>query len=540
MNPEPMSILIRNGWVVDGTGNPAQLTDVLIEKDRIADLGSLPGARAETTIDASGRIVCPGLIDCHSHTDWTLFSNPDRQSTIRQGVTTEIVGNCGFSLAPLSDLSRDQCQGLLRQFAYEGPAAWTSFADYLQAISRMGTAANLAHFVGHSAIRAAAGLVVSTRAATSEQMQTMQASVQEALEAGALGLSTGLEYDPGRLASTAEIMALTTIVGRQGGVYASHIRNYDADILPAVDEFVSIVRQSKVRGQLSHLNVRDNTGAPEGAWHRAVDRLIQARDSGLDIQTDCVGFGDGIGKLASILPPWVLAHGPEQASQQMRDPQVRSRLRGECDRYWRFLHRGDWHRVRLVQDSPFPDIAGKHFDEIAALWGKDPWDCYFDIMAAAGSGLDDLIAVGLLFSEAHVAEMVAHPLFALESDIVSSDLESPLREKLPFKASYAGMIHFLTQHVRRNKTLRLEEAIRKMTSMPAAHFGLQDRGVIRKGAFADVVVFDYQNLEDGATDEQPLAYARGVEEVIVNGRPVIRDAKPTGARPGRNLLRDPG
>lgn len=535
-----MSIIIRNGWVVDGTGSPAVRKDVLIERDRIAAVERLPGARADTSIDAAGRIVCPGLIDCHSHTDWTLFSNPDRQSTIRQGVTTEIVGNCGFSMAPLSDISRSRCQGLLRQFAYEGPASWSSFAGYLQTISEMTTAANLAHFVGHCAIRAAVGLTVPGQEASSEQMQTMRTYVKEALEAGALGLSTGLEYDPGRLATTAEINALTAIVGEHGGVYASHIRNYDADILPAVDEFVAIVRQSKARGQLSHLNVRDNTGAPERAWNRAVDALIRARDSGLDIQTDCVGFGNGIGKLASILPPWVMAGGAGQAARRMREPGVRSRLRRECDRYWRFLHRGEWHRVRLVQKWPFPDIAGKRFDEIAELWGKDPWDCYFDIMEAAGSSLDELIAVGQLFGEAHVAEMVAHPLFALESDMVSSDLESPLREKLPFKASYAGMIHFLTHHVRRNKTLHLEEAIRKMTSMPAAHFGLRDRGVLRKGAFADVVVFDYENLENGATDDQPLAYARGVEQVIVNGQLVISNAEPTGERPGRNLLRDSG
>jgi N-acyl-D-amino-acid deacylase len=459
------------------------------------------------------------------------------QSSVRQGVTTEIVGNCGFSMAPLSDFSRKQYEGMLKDFAYEGSVPWTSFGEYLDTVTQMKTSANLAWFVGHSTIRAAVGIATLSNEVTADQLQIMEDHVREAMDAGALGLSTGLEYEPGRLASTAEVVQLAQIAASYGGMYASHIRNYDEDLQPAVEEFIRIVRQSKTRGQLSHLNVRENTGAPEGAWQRAVDTLEQARKNGLELQTDCVGYEDGIGMPASILPPWVRAGGPQKTSQRLKDPAVRKRLRTECDRYWRFIHRGEWHRVRMVQKEPFPEIAGKNFREIAALWNKDPWDCYFDILVAAGAGMDGLIAVGLLFTEAHVAEMVSHPLFSLEADIVSSDLHSPLREKLPFKASYAGMIHFLTCHVRQKNTLRLEEAVRKMTSMPATHFGLLDRGLLRKGYFADVAVFDFEKLDDGATDSQPLAYAKGVEYVIVNGRLVIDDSEHTDACPGRNLLR---
>jgi N-acyl-D-amino-acid deacylase len=532
-----MDILIRNGWIADGTGNPLYSADVMIEDDCIVAVERLPEAQAARIIDASGKIVCPGFIDCHSHTDWTIHTNPTMQSTIRQGVTTEIVGNCGFSMAPLSDISRNHYEGILKYFAYEQPATWSSFAEYLNTVAQMKTAANLAWFVGHSAIRAAVGVATPSNEVTVDQMKAMEDYVKEAMFAGALGLSTGLEYEPGRLASTDEVSQLARIAGAYGGMYASHIRNYDEHLQSAVEEFVQIVRESKTRGQLSHLNVRENTGAPQGAWGRAVDTLAQAREKGLELLTDCVGYENGIGKLASILPPWVLEGGPEQASQRMKDPAVRKRLRKECDRYWRFIHRGEWHRVRIAQERPFPEIVGKNFDEIAELWNKDPWDCYFDIMVAAGAGMDDLIAVGMLFTEAHVAEMVSHPLFCLEADIVSSDLDSPLRDKLPFKASYAGMIHFLTCHARQRNTLRLEDAIRKMTSMPATHFGLRDRGLLRKGYFADVVVFDYEKLDDGATDAQPLAYAKGVEHVIVNGRFVIDDSECTDARPGRNLLR---
>jgi N-acyl-D-amino-acid deacylase len=532
-----MDILIRNGWISDGTGNPLYPADVMIEDDRIVAVERLPEAQAARIIDAREKIVCPGFIDCHSHTDWTIHTNPTMQSTVRQGVTTEIVGNCGFSMAPLSDISRNHYEGILKYFAYEQPATWSSFAEYLNTVAQMKTAANLAWFVGHSAIRAAVGVATPSNEVTVDQMNAMEDYVREAMDAGALGLSTGLEYEPGRLASTAEVIQLAKVAGAYGGMYASHIRNYDEDLQSAVEEFVQIVRESKTRGQLSHLNVRENTGAPQGAWGRAVETLAQVREKGLELQTDCVGYENGIGKLASILPPWALAEGPEQASRRLKDPAVRKRLRKECDRYWRFIHRGEWHRVRIVQKEPFPEIIGKNFNEIAELWNKDPWDCYFDIMVAAGASMDDLIAVGMLFTEAHVAEMVSHPLFSLESDIVSSDLDSPLREKLPFKASYAGMIHFLTCHARQKNTLRLEDAIRKMTSMPATHFGLRNRGLLRKGYFADVVVLDYNKLDDGATDEQPLAYAKGVEHVIVNGRFVIDDSEHTDACPGRNLLR---
>ncbi len=532
-----MGILIRNGWLADGTGNPIYPADVMIEGDRIVALEHLPKAKAEHIIDAKGKVVCPGFIDCHSHTDWTIHTNPEMQSTVRQGVTTEIIGNCGFSMAPLSDNSRINAQETLQQFAYSGPVNWSSFADYLDEVAQMKTAENLAYFVGHNAIRTAVGATMPSSEVTADQMTAMENHVREAMNAGALGISTGLEYEPGRQASTDEIKQLVKIVGEYDGMYASHIRNYDEHIQPAVDEFVQIVKHCGIKGQLSHLNVRVNTNAPQGAWHRAVDTLEHARENGFDIQTDCVGYAEGIGKLSAILPPWVLEDGPEQAAMRLKDATVRKRLRTECDRYWRFIHNGDWFRVTMVQDKPFPDIVGKNFEEIAELWNKDPWECYFDIMAAAGAGMDDLIAVSLMFTEPHVTEMVGHPLFSLETDFISSDLNSPLWKALPFKASYGGMIHFLTCHVRERKTLRLEDAIRKMTSMPASHFGLRDRGLLCKGYFADVAVLDFANLDEGASDLPPFEYAKGVEHVIVNGTLVIDHSEHTGARPGRNLLR---
>lgn len=529
-----LDIVIRNGWVVDGTGNPARRADVAIQGDRIVDVGHLPAATAARTIDATGKIVCPGFVDAHSHTDWSIHANPTVESTIRQGVTTEIVGNCGHTNAPVTDRSRDWVAGRLRLYGYEGPVTWSSFGEYLETVEQVGTSCNLAWFVGHNSLRAAAGVTGPT--ATADQIRAMEHMLREAMEAGALGLSTGLEFDPGRSAPTEEIVHLNRIVGEYDGYYTSHIRNRDAHLQEAVEEFLDIARQGGTRAEISHLNVRHNSGAAVGAWQQAVETIEQARRDGLDVLADTTPFLDGLGLMAGILPPWIFAEGPARAAELLRDPAVRARLRTECDRYWRFIHRGEWHRVRLLQ-SEYPELRGKNFVEIAELWGKDPWDCYFDILANAGAKMASLNVIGLLFTEEHMAEMISHPLFNLAVDTFSSRIDGPLAEQMRHPLSYAGMVHYLTHHVREKRTLRLEEAIRKMTSMPATHFQLRDRGLVRPNYFADLVVFDFDRLDDVSTVEQPLAYVRGVDFVLVNGTVVVENGAHTGARPGRNLRR---
>jgi N-acyl-D-amino-acid deacylase len=265
--------------------------------------------------------------------------------------------------------------------------------------------------------------------------------------------------------------------------------------------------------------------------------MEQSRREGLDVLADMTPLCEGIGLLAGVLPPWLRAAGPEQATAMLRDPTTRQRLRGECDRYWRFLHRGEWHRVRLQASAQFPELNGLTFPEIAALWRKDEWECLFDILAAAGAEMDDVTGVAVLFTAEHVAEMAAHPLFCFAVDGYTSRIDGPLAQRTKHPLSYAGMVHYLTYHVRERRTVPLEEAIRKMTSLPATRFGFTDRGVVRPGARADLVVLDYGQLEDGSTPEQPLAYCRGVEHVLVNGVSVVENGDHTGARPGRVLRR---
>ena len=533
-------ILIRGGWLVDGTGNPVYRADVGISGGRIVALGRLEGADAAQCIDATGLLVSPGFIDCHSHTDWSIHANPLAQSTIRQGVTTEIVGNCGYSSAPLHGASRGTVTSRLRTHVYQGPCNWTTFAEYLDAIRALGTSCNLGFLVGHNALREAAGIEGAQGSAA--QHERLEALTREALEAGALGMSTGLEFEPGRLAPTEELVRLGRVLGEYDALYASHIRNRDAHLQAAIEEFVTIVRAGNegggfLRGEVSHLNVRYGSGAPEGGWERAVETVQRARDEGLDVLADTTPYADGIGQLAAILPPWVKEGGAASTAARLRDPAVRARLRGDCDRYWRFIHRGEWGRVRMARNALFPELSGLSFPEIAALRGCDEWDCCFDILAAHGERLDSLFVIGAIKADDLLVKMATHPLYSLASDGYSSSTDPTFRIPCAHPIHYAGMLHYLTHYVRDRGVLRLEDAVRKMTSMPATHFGLADRGLLTPGYWADVVVFDLAALEEVSTIERPEAYVRGVQHVLVNGTPVVSAGAHTGARSGRVLLR---
>ncbi|MET0772672.1 MAG: amidohydrolase family protein [Candidatus Limnocylindrales bacterium] len=529
-----LDILITGGWVVDGTGNPARRADLAIEGDTIAEVGRISGGVAARVIDATGMHVMPGFIDAHSHSDWTLLSNPTAESAVRQGVTTEIVGNCGVSLAPVSSHSLAAATKLLRTYAYDGEVGWRSYAEYLETVASMGMSINYAYLVGHTAIRTAAG---ATGADVDEpQLRAMEALLAEAMESGALGMSTGLELE-GKHAPEIEVTRLARVLRRYDAMYVSHIRNRDAHLQAAMDEFMRYAIEAGGRAQVSHLNVRANTGAPDGGWEQAVATIERARADGLDVLTDTISMTRGIGLMAGILPPDFVADGPVVAAARLGDPAVRRHLRTECDRYWRFIHRGEWHRVRLLASPQFPELNGLSFPEIAARRGGDEWDAFFDILAAAGPDMPKLIMYAELYSEEHLAAMVSHPLFMLAVDAMNSTVDPPLADMTGQPLVYAGQITYLTHHVLETGLLRLEEAVRKMTSMPAGHFGLRGRGLLQPGCAADVVVLDLERLRAPSTILAPAVYAEGVRDVLVNGVPVLDGGDHTGSRPGRTITR---
>ncbi|MBE1584355.1 amidohydrolase family protein [Nonomuraea angiospora] len=517
-------LLIKNGTVVDGSGAEPYPADVGLRADKIASVR--PGLDgAAITIDATGMLVAPGLIDPHSHTDWSILGNRDAQSTIRQGVTTEVVGNCGVTYAPLTDVNAEGAATALRAYGYEGEADWRAFGELLERVHDRGqgggTAQNLAWFVGHTALRNSGD---ATR------------HLEEALDAGALGMTSGLEYGSGRDATTAELLDLARIVGRRGGMYASHIRNRDAGLAAAVDEFFQVARADDgLRAQLSHLNVRHNTGADPGAWERAVERLATERERGLDVLADMTPYPDGIGLAVGLLPDWLLAGGAEEAARRLGDREAMARLRGECDRYWRFVHRGEWDRVTLATSPATPELEGKTFPDIAHELGMDEWDCFFHILRAAGPDMFAVQFIGRLFTGEHVAEAVAHPLFCLGVDGFSSRLDGPLAARTQHPLFFSGHLHYLAHHVQRQRTLSLAEAIHKMTAMVADHFGLAGRGRIAEGAWADLAVFDPAGLARLDTFQMPDRYPDCVPYVLVNGALVVDSGMHLGTRAGRQL-----
>jgi N-acyl-D-amino-acid deacylase len=526
-------LVIENGVVIDGSGRPRERGDVAVNGSRIVGVGRIGEAGALRRLDVSGLVVTPGFVDPHSHTDFTVHANRTAESTIRQGVTTEIVGNCGITNAPVSSVSRGSVEDSLAIYGYDGPATWTSFGDYLQDVESGGISQNLAWLVGHSTVRAAAG--TRGELPTAEELVTMEGYVEEAMDAGALGISTGLEFREGRLATSEEIVSLATIVGRHDGYYASHIRNRDAAILAAVDEFLQAVEKSGVRGQISHLNVRYDTGALEGAWADAVARMEQARARGLDVQADMTPFRHGMGDMAGILPPWLLADGPKQAAELLGDREVRRRAADDSDRYWRFVHKGQWHRVSLHHSQQFPEYDGLAFPEIAARRGTDEWNCFFDILEAAGEALEHLEMVGELFTADHLAEQLRHSLFSCGVDAYSSSIGDTTGGSSPL--SFSGHIEYLASHVRERKTISLEELIRKLTSLPASRFGLKGRGAVSEGSFADLVVFDPATVSSESSFANPAVYPTGIFYVVVNGQLVVDNGSHTGAKPGHVLRR---
>lgn len=529
-----IDLIIKGARIADGSGNPLVRANIGIDGDRIVGIGRLEGVEARRVIDATDRLVCPGFVDPHSHSDRAVLSNPEAQSTIRQGVTTEIVGNCGMTSAPVTPHNLESTTTTVREFGWDGDVTWSTFGEMLEVVEGQGHSQNLAWLVGHNQLRAAAG--AGSDPATPEQLDAMREMVDEAMRAGALGMSTGLEFRPGAWATTKEVVELNKVVGRHGGIYASHVRNRDEFLQESVEEFITIVREGGTRGEFSHLNIRHNSGPTMEDWRRAVDTLIAAREEGLEILVDTTPFNDGPGRMSAILPEWVTSQPRDKALADLADPAVRQRLRGECDRYWRFIHRGHWDQVRLLSTHLHPEYVGLTFPEIAALRGTDEWDVFFDLLVEAGDAYGDMMMLGRFMTDELQRAMFTEPIFSLGVDIITSRIDGPLAERTTHPMFFSGHTHYLTEHVRRRGTLPIEEAIRKMTSMPAAHFGLYDRGLLREGFAADLVVMDLERLDTVATLEDPLRYVEGVDLVMVNGVVVVEDGDHTGARPGRRLV----
>ena len=527
-----LDVLIKNAKVVDGSGAPWVRADVGIEGGKIAAIGNLERAAAAQTIDATNKIVAPGFIDCHSHSDWSLLANRGADSTLMQGVTTEVVGNCGMSYAPVSALNRARVVTDVARTSPGAAVAWTTFGEYLDHVRTGGIGANFAFLVGHAAVRTAV-MGSDERLATPDEVQQMERGVAQGLEEGAIGFSTGLEFVPGRVATPEELTALSRVVARYDRIHTSHQRTRNEKFVESVQEILGVCETAGARLQISHNNKRP--GAPDGAWETTMELQEAARTRGLDVSCDTTSYVAGLGLMAAVLPPWLFDAGPATAAERLADPVIREKVKNDLRRYWLMIANREWDRVWLGRTTNSAEYFGKGFVEIGESMGKDPMDAYLDILMKEGAGIADAGIFGQVKTPDHLRELLQHPLVGIEADAWTASATGPLASMVNHPASFGWTARVLGDYVRERKWLRLEEAIKKITAMPAAKYGFRDRGLLRPGLAADVVVFDAETIRDNADFDRPAVYPTGIEHVFVNGQVAVRDGKLAGARAGEVL-----
>jgi N-acyl-D-amino-acid deacylase len=527
-----LDTLIKGGQVIDGTGSPAFRADVGVAAGRIAVMGQSIAQEAARTIDAAGLHLAPGFIDAHTHADLTLLANRQAESGVHQGVTTVVTGNCGGSAAPLLGEAREEAQ-LAGGARKDITITWESMAEYLALLQAPGVAVNVVPLVGHNTVRES---VVGRGYGhpTPDQQSAMERLVEEAMEQGARGLSTGLEYPPGMVAHIDEIVGLARAAAKHGGIYTSHMRNEGERVLEAVTETIEIGERAGIPVHSSHIKL---AGAPN--WSKLDDLMAlleSPRAQGARLSCDQYPYTAGWTWLAIILPAWAQADGSQAVAARMRDPATRERLRQdrrEDPAGWE-AHCGTqgWDGVLMTECEGRPDVMGKTVAEIASADGAAPFDTALDLIA-----ISEGQATCVFFDqdEAVVCALMRHPLAAVGSDSETLAPYGILSENSAHPRAYGTFPRILGRYVREEGLLTLTEAIRKMTALPARLFGLADRGVIREGAWADLVLFDAETVADMATYTDPHQYPVGIPYVLVNGVCVIDRGEHTGALPGRAL-----
>ncbi len=527
-------ILLEGGTLIDGTGAPGRRADVGIAGDQIVALGDLRAREARETICASGLIVAPGFIDLHAHSELTLLADGRGASKVRQGVTTEISGQCGYSAAPLLGLARDEIPVFMNRLGLE--ADWETMAGFLARLEAQGLALNFGTLVGHGTLRYAV-MGGSDRPAAPGERQAMARLLAQALEEGGLGLSSGLFYAPGSYADHEEIAALARVAAARDDLYASHVRNEAGGIFASVDEAMAVGRATGVRVEISHLKL-----AGRGQWGQAgrlLARLEAARAEGVDVGWDQYPYPASATSLDSVVPPPFHAGGTEGLLARLRDPAARARiaatLAGDAQGDWESVLEGSgWDRILLSSYPPQPELAGRSVAEIASQRSQAPAETALDLILESAAQAE---MIHFSMDEDDVAAILHHPLTAVVTDAEALAADGPLAEGVPHPRAYGTYPRVLARYVRQEGLLSWEEAVRRMTGLPAERLGLCDRGSVREGTFADLVIFDPEAAADTATFLAPHSYPEGVRHVLVNGQFAVRDGGQTAARPGRVLRR---
>jgi N-acyl-D-amino-acid deacylase len=521
-------IIIKNGMVADGTGTPPMHADLGIKKDKIIAIDNLINSSADKIINAQGLIVSPGFIDIHTHTDTELLANPRAESKIRQGITTEVSGNCGYSPFPLTEKdSHDLYKDLQERFGIT--AIWNSITGFLQAIEKARPSLNYMTFTGHGNLRA---FVIGKNdiQPTPEQLKIMRRVLAESIEAGSLGLSTGLEYAPGSYAKTGEIVELCKTVAEYSGIYATHMRNEDDTVEEAVEEALEISRRSGVSLQISHFKACNQSN-----WHK-VDHMLEMIHSpynnGLPVHADRYPYNAWATGLTSFLPLSARQGDTDNILERLRDKTQLKEIKAYTESRGKRI--GGWDRVVIssCHNKKNSLWEGKSVAECSELSGKEPFLFLRDLLISDRNRVD---VIGFAMDEDNLKKVLASPLMMIGSDGSAVAPYGKLGEGKPHPRFYGTFPRVLGKYARNEKVFDLNTAIKKMTSMPAEKLGIKKRGIIQKGYFADITIFNPETIIDKATFTNPHQYPDGIEYVIVNGKLTIEQGNHTDAFAGRVL-----
>ena len=523
-------VIIRNGTIYDGSGDAPFVGDVGIRGDAIAEVGKLTAARGETEIDAAGLAVAPGFINMLSWAVDELLVDPRSQSDIRQGVTLEVFGE-GSSWGPWSDPMKKERREGQGDIKYE--IAWTTLGEYLEHLERRGVATNVSSFVGATTLRVHE-VGYEDRRPTPEELDRMRALVRQAMEEGALGVGSSLIYSPAYYAKTDELVELCKVAAEYDGAYISHIRSEGEHFLEAVDEFITIARRAGIRAEIYHLKASLESNWPK--MDQVIEKVEAARKEGLPITADMYLYTATSTGLDALMPPWVQEGGHDAWVERLKDPAIRTRLKNDNEFGFDERSPKDVLLVSFKNDA-LKRLTGKTLAEVAASRGTSPEDTVMDLV------IEDDSRVGVVYtsvmSEENIRKQIRLPWVSFGSDGGSMAPEGVFLKSGTHPRAYGNFARLLGKYVREEKVIPLEEAIRRLTSLPATNLKIQQRGGLAPGYFADVVVFDPATIQDHATFEEPHQYSTGVRHVFVNGTQVLKDGEHTGATPGR-FVRAPG
>ncbi len=521
-------ILIKDGLIFDGSGGEPGTADVGTSGDRIKEIGAIPAARAKTVLDARQLAVCPGFIDAHDHTDVELLVNPRAESSIRQGITTLVSGNCGGSPFPIADeIFEEEKENLKEIYGLE--LTWNDINGFFSRLEETRMALNYSSLVGHGAIRGAA-MGFSDRPPTEGELERMKRMVAENLRAGALGLSTGLEYAPGSYAKPDEIEALCGMAASQGGIYATHMRDEGDRLIESLDESIQVARKTGISLQISHFKI-----AYPRNWRKidaALARIEEASQNGISIFCDRYPYIAGSTGLSFYFPLWAREGTTDEFLARLKDTALENRLRAHLAEQEKKL--GSWEKVVIssVVTDENRQFEGKNILEGARLAGKDPFTFMRDLLVEERNRVGMVI---FMMSEENLKRILAHPLVGVGTDGSAVAPYGLLRRGKPHPRLYGTFPRVLGKYVREDKVCPMPEMVKKMTSVPARRFGLEKRGLLAPGYFADLVVFDPERVMDRATWVDPHQYPAGIEYVLVNGRVAIDRGEHSGGLPGKIL-----